>query len=154
MHPFIAGNLRHLSLSTTTFCLSVALFIALLDNLLFLRSFTSLGGLDKRDHRAFLITVLFVLLLNVLISLFAFRPAFNPLLMILLLASAAIKYFFSNTSRALINKSKLHNVLETGVCETSEHMIWRLFNHLLWFGAVPTALVTSPFSGRRGFSLY
>jgi len=142
MHPFIRGKLQRPSLSTTTVSLSVALFIALADNRLFWRLFATRIGLDTWPHWSFVITVgvVFVLLLNVLISLFAFRPVFKPFLIILLLITAAIGYF-SDTFGVVIDKSMIHNILETDFSEASELVTWALFNHLLRFGAIPAALV-------------
>jgi lipid A ethanolaminephosphotransferase len=142
MRPFIRGKLQRPSLSTTTVSLSVALFIALVDNRLFWRSFTTRLGLDTWGHWTFVVTVavVFVLLLNLLISPFAFRPVFKPVLIILLLIAAAIGYF-SDTFGVVIDKSMIHNVLETNVNEASELVTWSLFNHLLRFGAIPAALV-------------
>ncbi len=142
MHPFITGKFRRPCVSTTVAALSVALFIVLVDNRLFWRTFTTRLGMSSWDHWAFVLAVgvVFTLLLNILISLFAFRPVFKPFLIVLLLAAATISYF-SDTFGVVIDKPMIHNVLETDVNEASELLTWSLFQHLLWFGAVPAALV-------------
>jgi lipid A ethanolaminephosphotransferase len=142
MHSFITDKFWRPSLNTTTVALIVALFIVLADNRLFWRSFTSRLGLDSLEHWTFVLTVavVYVLLLNVLISLFAFRPVFKPFLIILLLTTAAVSYF-SDIYGVIIDKSMVHNILETDATEAAELLTWPLFRHLLWFGAVPATLV-------------
>ncbi len=130
------------TLNTTILALLVALFIVLADNRLFWHSFTARLGLDTLEHRTFVFTVgvAFVLLLNVLISLFAFRPVFKIFLILLLLITAGIGYF-SDTFGVIIDKPMIHNILETDIGEASELLTWSLFRHLLLYGLVPAALV-------------
>jgi|JTFP01.1.fsa_nt_gb lipid A ethanolaminephosphotransferase len=135
-------KLHRPSFSATIVALSVALYIVAIDNRLFWRSFTSRLGLNTWDHWTFVISMglVLVLLLNVLISLFAFRPVFKPFLVILLLTTAAISYF-SDTFGVVIDKSMIHNIFETDANEAFELVTWSLFNHMLWFGVVPATLV-------------
>ncbi len=156
MHPLIAKKFHRPSLSTTGLALSVAVFVALADNRLFWRSFIAKLGLDTFEHWTFVLTVglVFILLLNVLISLFAFRPVFKPFLMLFLLTTAAISYF-SDSFGVVIDRSMIHNILETDVGEASELLTWSLFGHLLLFGVIPAILVVVTRiryrSGRREF---
>ncbi|WP_225073665.1 phosphoethanolamine--lipid A transferase [Desulfuromonas sp. CSMB_57] len=142
MHPFLAGKFQRPSLSTSTVSFTAALFIALADNRLFWNLFISRLGLDSFENWTFLLAVatVFILLLNVLISLFAFRPVFKPFLITLLVLTAAISYFAA-TYGVVIDKSMIHNVLETDPNEASELLTWPLFRHMLWFGVLPAALV-------------
>lgn len=142
MYPFLKDKFQRPSFSTYTLSLSAALFIALADNRLFWRAFSSRLGLDSLEHWTFVLTVAvaYVLLLNILISLFAFRPIFKPFLIVLLFTTAAISYF-SDIYGVIIDKSMIHNILETDVNEATELLTWPLCNHLLWFGALPAALV-------------
>jgi hypothetical protein len=82
MRQFIANRFPRPLVSTTTVALLVALYIALAENRLFWRSFIARLGLNTFEHWAFLFTVglAFALLLNVFLSLFAFRPVFKPFL--------------------------------------------------------------------------
>jgi lipid A ethanolaminephosphotransferase len=130
------------SLSTTTVALLVALYIAFAENRLFWRLFIARLGLNTFEHWAFLFTVglAFALLLNVFLTLFAFRPVFKPFLIILLLTTATISYF-SDTFSVVIDQSMIHNILETDVGEASELLTRQLFSHLMLFGVVPATLV-------------
>jgi lipid A ethanolaminephosphotransferase len=114
----------------------------LAENRLFWRSFIDRLVLNTFDHWALLFTVglAFALLLNIILSLFAFRPVFKPFLILLLLTTATISYF-SDTFGIVIDQSMIHNILETDVGEASELMTWPLFSHLLLFGAIPATLV-------------
>ncbi len=142
MHPFITDKFRRPSLSATSVAFAVALYIALVDNRLFWRSFTSRLGLDSLEHWTFVLTVavVYVLLFNILISMFAFRPVFKPFLIILLLTTAAVSYF-SDIYGVIIDKSMVHNILETDTKEAAELLTWPLLRHLLWFGVAPAVLV-------------
>jgi lipid A ethanolaminephosphotransferase len=142
MQIFRSVKLHRPSFSATIVTLSVALYIVVMDNRLFWHSFTSRVGLDTWDHWAFVITVglVLALLLNTLISFFAFRPVFKPFLVILLLTTAVVSYF-SDSFGVVIDKSMIHNILETDVNEAFELVTWALFNHLLWFGVIPAILV-------------
>jgi len=142
MHPFITEKLWRPSLSATSVAFAVALYIALVDNRLFWRSFTSRLGLDSLEHWTFVLTVavVYVLLFNILISMFAFRPVFKPFLIILLLITAAVSYF-SDIYGVIIDKSMVHNILETDTKEAAELLTWPLLRHLLWFGVAPAVLV-------------
>ncbi len=141
MHHSTSARLYRPTLSTTSLSLLTALFILLVDNRLFWRSFTSRLGLDSIEHWGFVLTVAAVfLLLNLFIALFAFRPIFKPFLVILLLTMAAISYF-SDSYGVIIDKAMIDNLLETDINEASELLTWPLIHHLLLFGALPAALV-------------
>lgn len=143
MHCFITKKISRPSLNTTTVALLAALFIVLADNRLFWHAFVARLGLHTFEHWVFLFTVglALVLLLNLVISLFAFRPVFKPFLILLLLTTAAISYF-SDSFGVVIDRSMVINILETDAGEASELLTWPLFGHLLLFGAVPAILVT------------
>jgi len=142
MRSLFASKLHRPALSASLLALLVALFIALVDNRLFWRSFAARLGLETFEHWVFLFSVgaAFVLLLNILISLFCFRPIFKPFLIFLLLTTAGISYFSDNFGVA-IDKSMIHNVLETDVKEATELLTWALLKHLLLLGGLPAALV-------------
>lgn len=142
MHPFIKNKILRPSLSATTVSLAAAVFIALGENRMFWHFFTSRLGLNSIEHWTFVltVTVVLVLLLNVLISFFAFRPVFKPFLILLLLTTAAVSYF-SDSYGVVIDKSMIHNILETDVNEAGELLTWSLLSHLLWFAGLPAALV-------------
>ncbi len=129
-------------LTTPVLAFVVTLYIVLVDNRLFWRSFAERLGLDTFEHGLFFLTVgiAFVLLLNLLISLFAFRPVFKPFVILLLLTAAAISYF-SDTFGVVIDRSMIQNILETDVAEASELLTGSLAKHLLLYGLVPAALV-------------
>lgn len=143
-------------LGTLTLAMLVALFVVLADNRLFWHHFAARLGLDSFEHWKFLLSVglAFVLLLHIFFVLLSFRPIFKPFLIVLLLTAAAVSYFSDNFG-VIIDRSMIHNILETDLAEASELLTVALCGHLLLFGVLPASLVAltrvRARSGKREF---
>lgn len=133
--PFPTLSIIHLTLFTT-------LFIMGADNQLFWRSFAKRLGLSNLDHWMFFFSVglAFFLLLHTLLLLVSFRPVFKPFVVLLLLSAAAIGYF-SDSFGVVIDRTMIHNIMETDVHEASELLTLSLFIHVFLYGILPAGFV-------------
>ncbi len=125
-----------------TVSLSAALFITLFDNQHFWHIFLDKLRPDILASWSLLaiMGVALTLLLNLVFTLFAFRWTFKPFLALMLLLCANVSYF-ADTYGVIIDKSMIHNILETNVAEATELLTWPLFRHLTLYAFVPIALL-------------
>jgi len=138
---FLRGCL-HPPYSMPTVSLAVAAFIVLFDNSLFWHNLAARLGASSFEHwrLALTLAVILALLVNLVFSLVSFKVTFKPFLVSMLIIAAGVSYF-SDAFGVVIDKSMIHNILETDVREASELMTWRLFWHLLLYGVVPAGLI-------------
>lgn len=135
-------TLRRPQLGPSILTLLVSLFIVLADNRLFWSALAERLGLERPGHWGFLLVLgaSYVLLLNAALLLTAFRPATQAVLSALLVIAAAVSYF-SDSFGVVIDRSMIHNILETNPSEAVELLTWPLLRHLAIFGVIPAALV-------------
>ncbi len=88
----------------------------------------------------FIIAVVLVLLFHCILTFLAFRPIIKPVLVTVLMIAAGVSYF-ADSYGVIIDKSMIHNMLETNVREASELVTWPLLWHLLLFGFLPAILI-------------
>jgi lipid A ethanolaminephosphotransferase len=145
-------------ISVSSLTLLTALFIILFDNQLFWHTLAARLDLSNTAHWQFILMlgVILVLLFHSLLTLMAFKPLIKPLLATVLILAAGISYF-SDSFGVIIDKSMIHNILETDIREASELLTWPLLWHLLLYGVLPASLlVMIPIrypSWRRGLLL-
>ena len=125
-----------------TVSLFAAAFIFLFDNQSFWHNFLARLGLGSSEHWLFAFTLgaIFILLFNIIFMAVSFRPIFKPFLVSVLLLAAGVSYF-SDSFGTVIDKSMIHNVLETDLLEARELMTWSLFRHMVLHGITPALLV-------------
>ena len=119
-----------------------AAFIVLVDNQTFWHNLAARIGLDSLEHWKLVLTLgaILTLLFNIIFLMVSFRSSFKPFLVSVLLIAAGVSYF-SDSFGVVIDKSMIHNILETDIREAGELATWPLFWHLLLFGVVPAALI-------------
>lgn len=135
-------NLSQQSVGIPTVALLTAVYIVVADNQLFWLNLAARLGDNSFAHLQLTLTcgAILVLLFNVIFTLFAFRPVFKPFLVGILLIAATVSYF-ADAYGVVIDKSMIHNILETDVREAGELMTWSLLWHLLLYGGLPAILV-------------
>lgn len=79
-------------------------------------------------------------LINALISLFAFRFTFKPWLILLLLTGSAASYFITSYN-VVMDRDMIRNVFETDWREVLELLNGKLVLHLLFLGVLPSLLI-------------
>ncbi len=129
-------------LTVTLVAVLTALFIVLIDNHLFWHSLSVRLGLNSANDWFFALTVgaIITLVLNALFNIVFLKPLFKPFLIFVLLTAAMVSYFMDSFG-VIVDKSMIHNVLETDVKEASELLTWPLFSHLLLYGGLPVTLL-------------
>ena len=122
--------------------LMASVFFVLACNLRFWKTFVdATGGLLPRNIPLYLATFLIlVLVLNALLTLFAFRPVLKPVLVFLFMATSFAAYFMNHYGVA-IDAAMLQNVFETDLREAAELLNWSLLLSVLLLGVIPTILL-------------
>lgn len=142
MRPVNFKLITNYKISVSFLTLFTSLFIVLFDNQLFWHSLAARLDLGKTAHWQIILIMgaVLVLLFHSILTLLAFRPIIKPLLVAILLLAAGVSYF-SDSFGVIIDKSMIHNILETDVREASELMTWPLLWHLLLYGFLPASLL-------------
>ena len=127
-----------------TVALLTAVFIVVVDNRLFWHKLAERLPLESFAHWQLTLTLgaILTLLFTAVFTLASFRPVFKPFLVGVLLIAAGISYF-ATAFGTIIDKSMIHNILETNAREAGELVTWSLAWHLLLYGLVPAALVVA-----------
>ena len=128
--------------SITLIALLTAAFIVIFDNRLFWHNVATKLGVESFLQSSLMLSsgALLILLFTAVFLLTSFRPTFKPFLLCLLLIAATVSYF-SDSYGVIIDKSMVHNILETDFQEARELFTWPLLWHLLLYGFLPAALV-------------
>lgn len=122
--------------------LLTAVFIVVADNQLFWHNFMARLGSGGIEHWRLMMTLgaILALLFNVILTTGSFRLLFKPFLVSWLLIAAGVGYF-SSAYGIVIDKSMIHNILETDIREAGELLTWALARHLALYGIIPSVLV-------------
>jgi len=105
------------------------------------RFIVAIGGIEAA--RAPLLAATFLLLTLVfgsVLSLLNFRPVIKPLLVLLLMVTAAVSHFMDQYG-VQIDKSMIQNVVETDVREARELFSWEMVLMVLLTGVLPSVLL-------------
>ena len=128
--------------SVNAVSLHVSLFLVLLGNVAFWQaSSEALGQFSL--HSIYFIAALAVVLtglINVLITLFSFKYILKPLLILLLLCSAAASYFMQSYG-VMLDTTMMQNILETHPAEAAELLSPKFFVSMLMFGVLPSLII-------------
>lgn len=122
--------------------LAASAFLVLACNLRFWRTFVeATGGFLPRNIPLYIATFLIlVLVLNALLTPFAFRPLLKPVLTFLFIATSLAAYFM-NQYGVFIDAAMIQNVFETDVREAVELFNWNLVATVLLLGLLPSVLL-------------
>ena len=122
--------------------LAASVFFVVACNLRFWTTFVdATGGFLPRNIPLYLATFLIlVLVLNTLLTLFAFRPVLKPVLIVLFIATSFAAYFMNHYGVA-IDAAMMQNVFETDLREASELLNWNLVLTVALLGLLPSLLL-------------
>jgi len=122
--------------------LSAAVFLVLACNLRFWHVFIeATGGFLWRNIPLYLGSFLIlVLILNALLTLFAFRWVLKPLLVFLFMATAFAVHFMGKYG-AVIDATMMQNVFETDIREAVELLSWDLALTVAILGVLPSFVI-------------
>jgi len=117
-------------------------FFVVACNLRFWTTFVdATGGYLPRNIPLYLATFLIlVLVLNALLTLFAFRPVLKPVLIVLFIATSFAAYFMNHYGVA-IDAAMMQNVFETDFREAAELLNWSLVLTVALLGLLPSLLL-------------
>ena len=130
-------------LSVPVLALVSALYLAVVQNTTFFKAvFAALnksghGNLPFETAIYLSLTLLFFLLLLLLASI---KPLFKPLLMLILVVAAVVR-FFMDTYGVVIDASMIQNLMETDFNEATELFNLKLFLHIFFLGVLPAVWV-------------
>lgn len=130
-------------LTTATVALIVSVYFLLVFNYPVIRAIAEAHGLHRNMDYVFLATVVsfLMILINLLVSLPAFKYVFKPWLVILLIAGAVTSYYMQSYN-VLINRDMIQNVVETDYKEASQLFSWKMLFYVILLGIIPAILVT------------
>lgn len=131
-----------LQMNVAACTLAASVFFVAACNLRFWTTFVeATGGYLPRNIPLYIATFLIlVLVLNALLTLFAFRPVLKPVLILLFIATSIAAYFMNHYGVA-IDAAMLQNVFETDLREASELLNWSLVLTVLVLGVLPSVLL-------------
>lgn len=120
----------------------VAVFLVLVDNLGFWKTFLSAtGGAHVANLPLWLgAFAALVLVFNALLTLVNFRFLIKPVLVVLLLGAAFASHFINHYG-IVIDAAMVQNVFETDVHEAHELLNWQLVQTVALLGILPSLLV-------------
>jgi len=130
-------------LSVPVLALVSGLYLAVVQNTTFFKAvFAALnksghGNLPFETAIYLSLTLLFFLLLLLLASI---KPLFKPLLMLILVVAAVVR-FFMDTYGVVIDASMIQNLMETDFNEATELFNLKLFLHIFFLGVLPAVWV-------------
>lgn len=122
--------------------LAVSVLLVAVYNMAFWRHLVAAtGGLVAGNLLLYAATfVILVLLLNVTLTLLAFRPLLKPVIILLLCVTSLASYFMNHYG-IVIDAAMIQNVFETDPREASELFNWKLAATFLLLGLLPSVLV-------------
>lgn len=134
--------LPHPQTNATVVNLIAAAFLVCFANGPFWHMVTTKLGMTTTGHWVFalILGLTLLTLLNILFSLFSFKPVHKPFL-IIIFCTAAVSGYFMSSYGIVIDKQMITNLIETDVREASEQLTWPLFRHFFLMGMIPSALL-------------
>ncbi|MDD1609767.1 MAG: phosphoethanolamine--lipid A transferase [Methylococcaceae bacterium] len=125
-------------LSLTTLVFLTALFLATVDNQAFLTAIFKVvdtSGLGS-SHFKVAVFIALIALFSLLLSFFASKYVFKPIV-ILILILAAIISFFMDSYGVIVDVSMIQNIVETDSKEATELLSAHLVRHVVLVGLLP-----------------
>ena len=128
--------------SASAVAIHVALFLVLLGNFSFWHAISGALGLTNIHAIIFMAGLALVIaaLINLLLIFVSFPYVFKPIVIGLLLCSAAASYFMQ-TYGVMLDTTMIQNIVETHPAEAAELVSIKMLLHMLLFGVVPVVIV-------------
>jgi lipid A ethanolaminephosphotransferase len=135
-------RLRQLTLRPVQLTLAAAIWLVLVYNLSFWKTFVmATGGLQLANAPLYLgAFAMLALVFNAFLSLAAFRYVLKPVLIALFFLTAGASYFMNRYGIA-IDAGMVQNVMETDVHEARELLCWDLLLTMILLGVLPSLAV-------------
>ena len=135
-------SLFNFEASINTVSLHVALFLVLLGNFAFWQAIGDALGQFNLHAIVFMagLAVVITALINLLLMFVSFPYIFKPVVIVLLLCSAAASYFMQSYG-VMLDVTMLQNVLETHPSEALELLSFKLVFSMLLFGVLPALVI-------------
>lgn len=129
-------------LSVTAVIFLTALFLAAVDNQAFLTAVFKVVDASELSDNHFKAAVFIALfaLFSLLLSFFACKYVFKPVLVLVLLLAAVISFFMDNYG-VIIHASMIQNIVETDTKEAFELLSLNLARHVLLVGLLPALFI-------------
>ncbi len=129
-----------LSLSSLIFL--TALFLAIFDNQAFLTAVFKIvdtSGLASNDFKVAVFIAL-VTLFSLLLSFFASKYVFKPIVILILILASVIS-FFMDSYGVIVDVSMIQNIIETDTKEATELLSFSLAGHVVLVGLLPALFI-------------
>jgi lipid A ethanolaminephosphotransferase len=141
-HWHTLKTLFNFEASVHAVALHVSLFLVLLGNFAFWQATSeALGQLSMASVLLIAgLAVIVVGLINLLITLVSFRYIFKPVIIALLLTSAAASYFMQSYG-VMLDETMMQNIMETDPAEATELLSLKFMGNMLLFGVLPALVV-------------
>ncbi len=120
--------------------LLISLFITVFGNFSFWKGMQSATPYQDSPLLFIAFFVIILTLINLILTLFSFKPLFKIVASVMLLTSAVAAYFMDSYS-VMIDKGMVQNVFATDVHETSELLSLRLVITVFLLGVLPVFLL-------------
>lgn len=132
----------HFKASVSAIGIYVSLLLVLLGNFAFWQAMNKALGPFRfySVYFMFALGVVVIGLINHLITLFSFKYLVKPLLVVLLLCSAAASYFMQSYG-VMLDTTMMQNIMETDPSEAAELLSLKLFMYLLVLGFLPALII-------------
>jgi len=129
--------------SSTIINIILSLYLVVFTNGPFWSRFSAQLGTSTAGNWVllFMIGAAICLILNLITSLFSFRPVYKPLIITVLFISAVVNYYMESYG-IVINKQMITNLIETDLFEASEQLTIPFFLQITLKAVIPSALIT------------
>ena len=135
-------SLFNFEASVNTASLHIALFWVLLGNFAFWHAMSDALGPFNLHAIVFMagLAVIITALINLLLMFVSFPTIFKPVVIVLLLCSAAASYFMQSYG-VMLDMTMLQNILETHPSEALELLSLKLVFSIVLFGVLPVLVI-------------
>ncbi len=132
-----------MKLTQTKLCLLAAIFFVVVDNFAFFQHVLAVFPLSVKNL-GFLVslTIGLTAFITLVLTLVCYRRTIKPVLILLLLVSAAASYFMNNYS-VVMDTAMIRNIVETNLHESLDLFNWKLVAYLCFLGGLPAFLVAT-----------
>jgi lipid A ethanolaminephosphotransferase len=129
-----------LKMASWKITLLISAFITLFGNFSFWGGMSEFASIRQEPLLFLSFFIVIFTLINLLLTLFSFKPLFKPVAILILLTSASAAYFMDNYA-VMIDKSMVRNVLATDFNEANELLSLRMIITIALLGILPSWLL-------------
>jgi lipid A ethanolaminephosphotransferase len=117
-----------------------SIFFVAFDNLTFFNKVTEVYPLDQNFLFVGSTAIVLCCVIAIVLTLFSFRWTLKPLLIFLLITSAAINYFMQTYS-VIIDSTMIQNAMQTNADETFDLLTFLLLSYVVILGVIPSLFI-------------